>query len=46
MLSQDISTLDDAPEGLSTLEVLDDISDIVEFRRRSALAAMRNGTPT
>jgi hypothetical protein len=30
MLSQDISTLDDAPEGLSTLEVLDDISDIVE----------------
>jgi hypothetical protein len=30
MLSQDLSILDDAPEGLSTLEVLDDISDIVE----------------
>ena len=30
MLSQDLSTLDDAPEGLSTLEVLDDIADIVE----------------
>ncbi len=30
MLSDDLSSLDDAPEGLSTLEVLDDIADIVE----------------
>lgn len=30
MLSEDLSILDDAPEGLSTLEVLDDVADIVE----------------
>jgi hypothetical protein len=30
MLSEDLSILDDAPEGLSTLEALDDIGDIVE----------------